>query len=139
MRYFHLSEVLPFMVALSFYGIFRLWGKLCKNTCYKFSPLFHLHCYRQVASIFTFFFRLLYEITTFEMPSLNRYEKGTCENCGTETTKLNLAHHKKSCFAGTLYCTKCPNFSKKSQNDLTYNIAKKHSAPKPDVTFKCKL
>ena len=27
----------------------------------------------------------------------------------------------------------------KSQKDLNYHIAKKHSAPKPDVTFKCKL
>ena len=30
-------------------------------------------------------------------------------------------------------------FSTKSQNDLNYHIAKKHSAPKPDITFKCKL
>ena len=73
------------------------------------------------------------------MPSLNRYEKVTCENCGTQTTTLNLAGHKKSCSAGTLYCTQCPNFSTKSKNDLNYHIAKRHSAPKPDVTFKCKL
>ena len=32
----------------------------------------------------------------------------------------------------------CPNFLTKSQNDLNYHFAKKHSAPKPDVTFKCK-
>ena len=73
------------------------------------------------------------------MPSLNRYEKVTCEKCGTQTTKLNLARHKKSCSAGTLYCTQCPNFSTKSQNDLNYHIPKKHSAPKLDITFKCKL
>ena len=73
------------------------------------------------------------------MPSLNRYEKVTCENCGTQTTKLNLARHKKSCSAGTLCCTQCPNFSTKSQNDLNYQFAKKHSVPKSDVTFKCKL
>ena len=29
------------------------------------------------------------------MPSLNRNEKFTCEKCGTQTTKLNLARHKK--------------------------------------------
>ena len=29
------------------------------------------------------------------MPSLSRYEKVTCEKCGTQTTKLNLARHKK--------------------------------------------
>ena len=73
------------------------------------------------------------------MPSSNRYEKVTCENCGTQTTKLNLARHKKSCSAGKWFCTQCPNFSKKSEKDLNYHIAKNHSAPKPDVTFKCKL
>ena len=73
------------------------------------------------------------------MPSLNRNEKVTCENCGTQTTKHNLARHRKSCSAGTLFCTQCPNFSTKSQNDLNYHIAKKHSTPKPEVTFKCKL
>ena len=73
------------------------------------------------------------------MPLLNRNEKVTCAKCGTQITKLNLARHEKSCSVGTLYCTQCPNFSTKSQNDLIYHIAKKHSAPKPDITFRCKL
>ena len=73
------------------------------------------------------------------MSSLNRYEKVICENPGTQTTKLNLARHKKSCSAGTLHCSQCPNFFTKSQNALNYRIAKKHSVPKPDITFKCKL
>ena len=34
---------------------------------------------------------------------------------------------------------KCPTFSTKSQNDLNYHIAKKHSDPKKDITFRCKL
>ena len=135
MRYFLLWLVLPFMVALPFYRNFCRWEK-CKNTCYNFfasisfallpSSRFNPHVY----------FRLLCQTPIIEMPSLNRNEKVTCENCGTQTTKLNLARHKKRCSVGTLYC---PNFSKKSQNDLNYHIAKKHSAPKPDVTFKCKL
>ena len=73
------------------------------------------------------------------MPSLSRNEKVTCENCGTQITKLNLARHKKSCSVGTLHCNQSPNSSTKSQNDLIYHIAKKHSAPKSDITFKCKL
>ena len=73
------------------------------------------------------------------MPSLNRNEKVTFENCGTQTTKLNLARHKKRCSVVTLYRTQCPNFSTKSLNDLNYQFAKRHSAPKPDVTFRCKL
>ena len=73
------------------------------------------------------------------MPSLNRNEKVTCENCGTQTTRNNIVRHKKRRSAGTLYCTQCPTFSKKSPNDLKYHTAKKHSTPKPDITFKCKL
>ena len=73
------------------------------------------------------------------MPSLIRKEKVTCENCGTQTTRNNIVRHKKNCSCGTLYCTHCPNFSTKSQNDLNWHIAKHHSAPKPDVTFKCKF
>ena len=73
------------------------------------------------------------------MPSLNWYENVTCENCCTQTTKLNLACHKKGCSVETPYCTQFPNFSTKSQNDLNYHSAKKHSAPRLDVSFKCKL
>ena len=127
------------MVALSFYGNCRRWEKICKNTCYKLfasvsfallpSSRFNLHVY----------FRLLCQTLIIEMPSLNRNEKVTCENCGFQTTKLNLARPKKRCSVGTLYCTQGPNFSTNSQNDLIYHIDKKHSAPKPKVTFKCKL
>ena len=53
--------------------------------------------------------------------------------------KKQYLRHKKSCSVCTLYCTHCPNFSTKSQSDLNDYIAKKHSAPKPDITFKCKL
>ena len=73
------------------------------------------------------------------MPSPNRNEKITFENCGTQTTKLNLARQKKRCSVGTLLYTQCPNFSTKFQSDLSYHIAKKHSAPKLDVSFKCKF
>ena len=73
------------------------------------------------------------------MPSLNRNEKVTCENCGVQVTKLKLARHKKRCSAGTLYCTQCPNFSTLSQDDLNYHIAKQHSAAGPSKTYKCNL
>ena len=73
------------------------------------------------------------------MPSLIRGEKITCGNCGTKTTRKNNVRHQKRCSLGTLYCTQCPNFSTNSQNDLIYLVAKKHSAPKPYATFKCKL
>ena len=63
------------------------------------------------------------------MPALDRNVKVSCENCGTSVTKKNLARHKKSCSAGTLYCSKCPNFFTKSKDDLIYHIAKKLSVP----------
>ena len=70
------------------------------------------------------------------MPSLIREEKVTCENCGTQTTRNNIVRHKKRCSVDTWYCTHCPNFSTKT---LKYHIAKKHSAPKPDITCRFKL
>ena len=73
------------------------------------------------------------------MRSLNRNEKGIFENCGVQITKYHLARHKKSCFAGTLYCSKCPNFFRKSRDDLNCHIAKQHSAAGTSKTYKCKL
>ena len=73
------------------------------------------------------------------MPSLNRNKKVTCENCGLQITKLNLARHKKRCSAGTLYCTQCPNFSTTLKDDLIYHIAKQHSAAGPSKTYKSTL
>ena len=73
------------------------------------------------------------------MPSLIRKEKTTCENSRNQATRNNIVRQKKNCSAGTLFCTHYPNFSTKSQEDPNYHIAKKHSASKPDVTFKCKL
>ena len=73
------------------------------------------------------------------MPSLNRNKKITFESCGVQNRKLNLARLKKSCSAGTLYCTQCPNSFTKSRDDLNYHIAKQHSAAGPSKTYKCKL
>ena len=73
------------------------------------------------------------------MPALDRKVKVTCENCATSVTKQHLSRHKSRCSDGTLYCTQCPNFSTKSRDDLNYHIAKQHSAPRPSITYKCKL
>ena len=115
LRYFLLWSVLPFLVALSFYGSFLKWEKLFKNTCYKIFASISFALLQSSCSNFFFQFRS-FALTTFtQMPSLNRYEKVTCDNCGTQITKLNLARHKKSCSVGTLYCFQWPIFSTKSE------------------------
>ena len=73
------------------------------------------------------------------MPALDRNVKVTSEICGTLVTKINLSRHKSRCSGGTLYCPKCPNFSTTSRDDLNYHIAKKHSVPRPSITYECKL
>ena len=70
---------------------------------------------------------------------MDRNVNVTCENCGVQITKLNLARHKSRCSGGTLYCPKFLNFSTKSRVDLNYHIAKQHSASGPSITYKCKL
>ena len=73
------------------------------------------------------------------MPALDGNVKVTCENCGTSVTKKHLSRHKWRCSGGTLYCSKCPNFSTKSRDDLNYHIAKQHSVAVPSKTYKCNL
>ena len=73
------------------------------------------------------------------MPAVDRNVKLTCENCGTSVTKYHLSRHKSRCSGGTLYCSKCPNFSTKSRDDLNYHIAKQHSAAGPSKIYNCKL
>ena len=73
------------------------------------------------------------------MPSRSRNKKVTCDNCGIQTTKLNLARQERRCSIGTSYRSQSPSFSTKSQEELKYHFARKHSAPKPSVTFQCEL
>ena len=63
------------------------------------------------------------------MPALDRNVKVTFGKCETSVTLKNLFRHKSRRSGGTLYFTQRPIFSTKSQNDLTYHFAKKHSAP----------
>ena len=116
----------------SFYGsvthTFHLWLKtVVTNFVAILKSFYFLHFNNSVA--------LSDFIVT--MPALNRNEKITCENCGTQFRKADSSRHKKRCTAGTLYCKQCPNFSTKSQADLNFHIAKKHSSTKPQQIHKC--
>ena len=73
------------------------------------------------------------------MPALDRNVKVTCGDCGNSVTKYNLSRHNLRCSGGTLYCPKCPIFSTTSRDGSNYHIAKKHSVPRPSITYKCKL
>ena len=73
------------------------------------------------------------------MLSLDRNFQVTCGNGGTSVTKKNLSRHKSRCSGGTLCCPNCPNFFTKSKHDINYHIVKKHSVPRPSITYKCKL
>ena len=73
------------------------------------------------------------------MPGLNRNEKITCDNCGTQSTKRNTVRQKTRCSARTFRCTQCRNFSTTSQADLKYHIAKKQTTPRVKFTHKRKF
>ena len=131
--------VLPFMVCLSFYGIFLKWEKNYGIICYKFFAIIFFALLKSSCFNLHVHFRRLSGTPIIYMPLLNRNEEVACDNCGTQTTKLNPARHKKRCSVGTLYCIQCPTFSTISQNDVNYHIVKKQTAPKLDVIFVCKL
>ena len=93
--------VLPFMVALSFRGNFRVREKNCKNTCYKFFAIISFALLQSSCFNFYVHFKSICLLPFTQMPSLNRHEEVTCEDCGTQITKLNLARHKKRCYQET--------------------------------------
>ena len=112
-------------------------GSIIKKTGYKIFAIISFALPQSNCKKCYVNFQIILFVT--KMPSLIRKEKITCENCGTHVTRNNIVRHKKRCSAGTLYCTQCPNFSSLSQDDLHYHIAKKHSVPRPSITYKCKL
>ena len=89
--------------------------------------LFRLFCFNRIAK------------KSPTKPALDRIVKVTCGNCGTSITKLNLSRHKLRCSGGVLYCPKCPNFSTKSRDDLSYHITKEHATPRVKITHKYKV
>ena len=109
----------------------------------KYLLLFFLHYFICIGTVKSLQFSLLFQTILsnyyYSNAFVNPKRKVTSETFGTQTTRNKIVRHKKSCSAGTLYCTHCPHFSTKSQNDLKYDIGKKHSSPKPDITCKCKL
>ena len=105
----------------------------------NFLPIFHLHCYSQVDSIFTFI--AVYSVKLLILKCLRSIET---ENLLVtivvpKRQSLVLLATKESYSAGILFSIQYPNFSTKSRNDMSYHIPKKNIAPKPDATFKCKL
>ena len=72
------------------------------------------------------------------MPALIRKTKVTCDNCGTQTTRNNIARHNKRCSAGSLICPSCIIFSTETPAEMIHNIAKKHSKTTPSVVHMCK-
>ena len=121
----------------NFLELSRNWGIKYINTCYKIFAIISFalpkpSCYNCYVN-----FQIILFIT--KMPALDRNDQFSCENCGTSVTKKNLSRHKSRCSGGTLYCPKCPNFSTKSRDALTYHIAKQHSAAGPSKAYKCNL
>ena len=72
------------------------------------------------------------------MPGPSCNIKNTCENCGTQITKLNLARHKTKCSVGSLICPSFTNFSTKTRAEMNYHLAKKHLKATARVVHECK-
>ena len=128
------------MVGLSLWNFLELscnWRIDYNNICYKFFAIISFALPQSICQKFYGNFQIILFVT--KMPALDRNVKVTCGNCGTSVTKKNLSRHKLGCSGGALYCPKCHMFSTKSRDDLNCHIAKKHSVPRPSITYKCKL
>ena len=131
------------MVSLAFYGCSTLlWKfpymrkKYAKILAAKFSPLFHLHCYRQLASILTFISDYFVKLLLLKCLRSIKTRKLHVRSVVPKLQSLKLRVTRRvvqleHCIVP--YVPISPQNSKRSN----YHIAKKHSAPKPDITFKC--
>ena len=74
-----------------------------------------------------------------EKPCLNRNEKITCENCGTETTKWIIARHKKRCSVVTIMLQSLSHYLQNvpGRFELPWN-AQKESSVRANNAYKCK-
>ena len=124
-----------FMISLSFYGNFRLSKIFFTKFARKFSLIFF--CTARVKS---FQSSRLFQIVLQNKHYWNAFvnpKKLTCEISDTQKIRNKNVRLKND--AQLDPCTQCPDFSTTSQGNLKYHIAKKNNAPKPIVTFKCKV
>ena len=104
----------------------------------NFLPFLILHCCGQVASIFAF--TSDHSVQHLSLKCL-LYIDTRKFNVRIVVPNLQslILRVQEELFWCYIVLYQCPNFFTKWQNDLNYHIARKHSAPKIDLTFKCKL
>ena len=123
--------VFPFMVFPYLVGLF--WITV---TAYH-PPKILLHCSCQVAKNFTLISKcsvIAFYWYTFPQPQ----QKSKLWCCGTQTTRLDLARHKKRCSAGWLTCFSFTKFQAESRAEVNFPNAKKHSKATARVAHECK-
>ena len=126
-----------FLVNFSIYGLFVYGKKVLSKICYIFFANSSLAMLQSISFIFHVKNGLIFYTQNTDMLNLNLNEKNTCENCGTQTTEGNTVRHKTRFSAGTLYCTKNPNFSTTSQVDLKDHLAENNPRVRVKTTDKC--
>ena len=127
------------MVALSSMEFYVNGEYKIRTLATNVSPIFLLHCYCQVSSIFKFIWDYSVKLLLLKSPSINRNVKLLVTIAVPKLQSLILRVTKRVVLLVHCFVPNVPNFSTKSQHDLKYHIAKKHSALKVEVTFKCKL
>ena len=116
---------------LSINGI-MFWVALSKNFANKSLALLQSSC--SSFSLIPEFFDKLLSLTC--LPPIAT-KKSLVRSVLPKLQSLILLVTRRIVLLG--HCTQCSIFSTKSKNGLNYQIAKKQSAPKPDVTFKRKI
>ena len=128
----------PSMVSLFIYGLSVYRKNFLTNTCYRFFAIVSL--VRLPSSFNNPFvcFRLFVQ-RLFSKWLHKSKKKNTCEVCGTQNTRNNFVHHKKTCSAGSLTCRFSSNFLINFQTEMNYHSATKHSKATVRVVHECKI
>ena len=123
-----LCPLFPFVAGVFFFGLFIYGKNKTNDSCFKFASLFFF------ALLLSKFFNFLVNFS----PSRNLFlrkcflsiqkRKQNCENCAAQTTRLNLAFHRKKCSARSLTRSSCANILTKFRAEINYQLSKKHLA-----------
>ena len=138
-RYVLKRLVLPYMVALSYYRIIRLWKILFQKTCHKFFAIDSFALLPSSHFSLHVCFRLFRQTTITERLSLIRKEKHYMWKMWCPNYKKQFCAPQEEVISWNIVLYPLSQFSTKSQSDQKYHNAKKHSASNPLYTFKCNI
>ena len=127
------------MVALSFYRNFHTRENFFKSTCYNFFAIFSFELLPSSRFKLHVYFRLFCQAITIQKPSLTQKKNLHAKIVVPKLQETIIYGTRRVVLLVHCIVPTVPFSPENYKMIRSIMFVKKHSAPKPDVTFKCKL